>query len=172
MQSTISIRRRISIERLRYQLVSLILFTCVAVAAFTYSFPLAASPKHKDDIPCTSGSVGPGSITQQKCLAQRISGFGGYYYRSPCTVIVYLTDLGQEQAARAILEPIFRKTDPECGARISFDVRKGRYKFTDLSEWSEKARDLLMRNKETRVPGVVTVYSGSPYFENRSFVRV
>lgn len=120
--------------------------------------------------PCMTIPKGQGSIEQQNCLGEHIKGFGGYYYTSSCTMVVYLTNLKKEQEARTILEPFSKAMSPECGNRMSLEIRKGQFEFSDLLKWS-KASEILTFGKNTKVPGVHAGRS-IPFFDNRAHISV
>lgn len=144
-------------------------FRAFAFVLFSVILMLSGcSTEQAIEVPCMSGEKGPGSVEQQNCLGEHIPGFGGYNYATGgCTMVVHLTDLKQERAARAILVPFSKAMRPECGNRMSLDIRKGQYEFAELFHWSTKARHLLMRNKDTRIPGVRVRGMGIPFHENR-----
>jgi hypothetical protein len=81
-------------------------------------------------------------------------------------MVAYLTDLEHEKALRAILLPISENLRPNCGNRMSLDIRKGQYGFSELHLWASRASTLLKFNEDTKIPGVYGTV-GVPYFENR-----
>lgn len=120
----------------------------------------------KKDILCMSDEKGAGSIIQQLCIEKHIPGYGGYYGIDECKEVVYLTDLQHEEKARAILLPIFEHMMPYCRNRMSLEIRKGQYAFSELNRLSNKASVLSLFNEDTKIPDVFGP-SGTPYFDNR-----
>lgn len=112
-----------------------------------------------NEVPCMTGETGPGSLKQQNCIAEHIPGFGGWHPESRCTLIAYLTDHAQEEAARAILEPFFKEMRPDCGNRVSLIIKKGQYEFAELRRWTDMASLHLPH-------GLATIHR-SPFSENR-----
>jgi hypothetical protein len=104
-------------------------------------------------MPCTPDPGRHETIDEELCLSAQISGFGGYDFSGPCEVVAFLTNLGEEGVARALLESHIKAKSPECGGQVSLDIRKGEYEFVDLSRWGDEATQLLLRDEETRVPG-------------------
>lgn len=115
---------------------------------------------------CMSGERGQGSTQQQVCLEQHIPGYGGYYNIGSCKEVIYLTNLKHEKKARSILLPILEYLNPLCKDKLSLDIRKGQYTFSELSDLRFNAKYLSLFNEDTKIPNVLGP-SGAPYLNNR-----
>lgn len=120
----------------------------------------------RDNMLCMSGERGQESVQQQVCLQQHIPGYGGYYNMGSCKEVVYLTNLKHEKRARSILVPILEYLNPLCKDKLSLDIRKGQYTFSELNVLSFDATYLILFKKDTKIPNVHAP-SAAPYFNNR-----
>ena len=122
--------------------------------------------------PCALGPSGTQtleqyqSVEQQMCLGEHIPGFGGYNYVGPCEVIAYLINLEGADAAHGLLERHIKANSPDCGDRVSLNIRKGDCEFVDLHRLGNRASELLLRDEATRIPGADDVM-GPMLVDNR-----
>lgn len=100
--------------------------------------------------------------------AREIPGFGGYYFDESGDLVVVLTDLRQEAAARASLASVLRghRSDPRLGRNGAGEMRvhRGDYDFIQLNDWRGRARNVLS------IPG--TVFLDTDEVSNRLRIGV
>jgi hypothetical protein len=87
-----------------------------------------------------------------QALAERVPGFGGFYFDAEGDLHAWLTDLRGEAAARAALGQVLRERAlerGEGGGAPRIHLHRGAYDFARLAEWHARAGDVLS------VPGVL-----------------
>lgn len=74
-------------------------------------------------------------------VQRQVPGFGGYFFDAHGDLTVYLTDPGQEGAARAVLAGVAAR-GPRAGA-TAIRVRRAAFDFRQLSEWHHQLGPVL-----------------------------
>ncbi len=134
---------------------SLILLSALILSSIVLSTNAEQSKEKKGtDIPCFNDGV-LGDWVQKDCLAREIPGFAGYM-SIDCILAVYLTTFDQIEKARAILEPLYGKSryaKIECKSGTHVLIRKVRYSWTQLREWTGNSP---LVDKMRELPGFIT----------------
>lgn len=94
-------------------------------------------------------SAAPQSIRGEEAelfdLAQKIPGFGGYFFDANGDAVVYLQDPSRRTAAVTALEPILRRPrGRRAKANPDVIVRQGQYAFMQIAAWRDQAVDEVL----------------------------